>query len=255
MKNARDGAVKPPLESWVAEGLRVTTFHDLEDKIDLDSLWLELTGTPPEEKISKPREGGTLLRAHIDNFQIRMDSTLGKLNFYHDTVLDLSSPSNDIHFLGTIPQAASTFLVDAEKLLNLPSFPRVIRVALGMVLRLKVEDRNEAYQKLDALIPEVDLDSNATSEFLYRINWPCTARIGDETLLINRLSTWSAIINTLMWGKIGEEASKKTESIFCKLETDVNTDPKHKGNFDAESLKVLYNISVRIPTEGTQDAT
>ena len=255
MESARDRAVKPPLDSWIAESFRVTTFHDFEEKLDHDSLWLELIGSPADEKISKPREGSTRLRAQVDDFQIRMDFTPGKLNFYHDSLSELSPLPNDINFLGTMPQAASRFLTDAEKLVNLPSYPRIIRVALGMVLRLRANDRGEAYRRLDALIPEVDLDSSASSEFFYRINWPCNARIGDETLVINRLSTWSAITEMRMWGLIGEEASKKTETIFCKLETDVNTDLKHKGDFDAESLKVLYNISARIPTEGTQYAT
>ena len=134
-------------------------------------------------------------------------------------------------------------------------------MAFGGVLLFEVENQDDANDRLAALLPSINLDSQGTagvSDLLFRINRRRFLAFAGGEALVNRISTWS----TVQIGSVGFTISgggpvqvvDQTGSFACRLELDVNT----AGNFThqlggGEAVEVfgkLVGLSQEIAAQG-----
>ena len=84
----------------------------------------------------------------------------------------------------------------------------------------------DANRRLSALLPDVRLDADRSSDFLYQIN---RRRISasDPEILVNRLSKWSVMhggaVALAVIGDTGPHLSRSPDYFACRLELDINS--------------------------------
>ena len=232
----------PEIERWLAQMLRLTTFP-LEPAIRLEQNWWEDIAGDDSEIVAKKNE-----RAQIGAFE---DVTLALTIDILRVQWAVSPPRSELEDIDGL-QNLGQFTVRKEwfkDLMNrwIPNCPPLTRLALGGMLIIPVNTREEGYELLNRYLRSTEVDPTST-DFLYRLNRPVQSRVIPD-LKINRLSTWVVgkwvvEVRAQPIGQIGTgqgEQAVRSEKFACTLEFDVNTDPNPAiTELPRESLSELF---------------
>ena len=213
---------------WQAESLRATAFYNVGDTPrDVDRLWGLLIHRQADQVSSRPNERIQIAQGGFGGSERQLQCAIRPERV--DWVLRAAPPA---------PNRAPEGLLTIDTLAGLlPSFrdlgtrwlegsSAITRLAFGAVLLFEVSNLNEANERLVALLPAVNLDSEGVSDLLFRINRMRPFSSGGGGLA-NRLGTWS----TVQGGSVGVAVSgdgppqfiHQTGVFACRLELDVNT--------------------------------
>ena len=241
------------LHEWQVEHLRLTAFPDSTMKIPVINWWEKLTGQQPESRTFRPKSDELLeegafetgvLALHIQPF--RIDWRLTRAN-------PKGIPDEEIPMIGEFPMVLESFLNLMQKWLQDES-PQLGRLAFGAVLFLPVENHQAGYERLSAYLPNIKLDSEASSDFLYQINRPRNSNIDIPGLRVNRLSKWSifSFVRTLMESNIRTSRSEQLShpgAFACRLELDINTTADFNNMLPREKLLTIFKELIEFGKE------
>lgn len=150
--------------------------------------------------------------------------------------------------------AAATLLMDPEVLVPfrelmcrwLADGPPLLRLAFGAALYLPVNDRQEAYRRLEEYLHLGLKYSDEEGDFVYQYNRRRPSRAVPE-VKVNRLSKWT-------WVPLGEVRAEDGVLVFpeesaCLLEVDVNTVPEFPGVLPHDRYVPLFEELVDLAVE------
>lgn len=228
--------------AWSLDSLRLTFFLQSPEPADPDlarRLWVAISDADPEETTSRP--GASFHQA--SGPLVGLPGVL---------VVGIQPARTDVAALATLQTigvAPSLGGVDgvASVFKNLSKVAGqigpVLRVALGCVLTHQAEDRKAAMDGLKRFLPDVVIDSDGSSEFLYQVNRPRTSKSGSG--LINRISKWSVqkTLTTTLVGPVG------TPQFAWRLETDLSTDADSTDVIPAARVIEVFDELLRMTLE------
>lgn len=243
-----------PLSAWHAESLRLTAFPITATPLKDSNWWTELMGEPAETKTAQPKldrrtEQGLFSGAKLVN-QVQPNRI--------DWLIQLADhESGPIGFptIGPFLEVIEPFVELMLRWFNLKTCPELKRLAFGPILVHPVDSHAAGYRQLSAYLPNVKLDPEGSSDFLYQIN-----RVRDSTskidgLRINRLSKWSvATVQTIGFfvGPISDiSISMDKVGLFraCRLDLDINTAAEFTGPLPKKQLSLIFQELVDLAKE------
>ena len=251
----RTEAARVPPSDWRVEFLRLTLFPSNIPE-GSDDWFSQLVGEPPDATVSHPKTGSRRdeLRSEGRYLALEISPTRIDLRLSADPTVDIETevPLE----LGPFPEAKEYFCKLAQKWFSLETCPSSLRIAFGGVVVLPTDDRTSGYKQLQAYLPAVRLDPDASSDFSYRINRPRRSRSDIPDLLVNRLNTWSVrVIQRSMLTLRPNEASQTLgpQHRACRLEFDINTASEYDGEFSPDVGQTLFAELVDLAEEIIRD--
>jgi len=236
-----------PIAEWRVQQTRLTCFPTPSAVLEGSKWWECVVGQPPEEVISKPRNGRRICEGAVDI----PETGVGKLSLYLradriDWLLTSADDSEDeaaeVPTLGRFDSVVREFSAMARKWFDLPTCPSAQRLAFGAVLVSPVSDRPAGYKLLSEILP-VEIDPEGSSDFLYQINRPRDDVHGFRGLKINRLSKWSVmrrVQSTITLSPSGGQVVPAQMNTACRLELDINTAPDNTKDIARDRLDELF---------------
>ena len=239
---------RPALGEWEVESLRATAFtNDLIPPSYGDELWKKVVGTEAESISRKSSMGTFAASGPVDDAMLALTVTPGRIDWLFGPA---SIEALLEHSLGKFQSQDERF---AERLSNWLQFPSTVvsRIALGVVVRLPVQNRIAGYKMLGAFLPKIAPDPDTSRDFMYQINRPRESRVVPG-IMINRLSKWASVeTNISMMG-----ASKATSiAQFVRLELDISTDKDSQRDLSKDQgltplIRELASLCREIATNG-----
>lgn len=235
---------------WQSESLRVTAFPGPGVLLgDPPSWWEAAVGEPPENRVSQPRVSVVQEQGTFSNGTLTLIIQPARIDWVYARAdqADVGWPFEDS--VNSFVPLITCWLADA---------PALERIAFGAVLRMSVDNRIDGYKRLSTFLPNVKLDPEGSTEFLFQINRPRKSRV-IEDLSINRLSKWSvALTRQIIYSAQPPQAAQfrvtdQQEEVFCRLELDVNTAPNSEGDLSPHLTEIfdeLVELSKEIATKG-----
>ena len=216
------------LSVWQTQALRLTAFPGPGFTPTDTTWWADLVGQPPESRSSQPRLAMYSSEGPFDQGTLALRLQFDRIDWFLSAPDRPSSDSQALPTLGGLPTALSTFVTLMSPWLDSDACPPLLRLAFGAVLLQQVATREEGYRRLAPYLSAVQLDPLGSSDFLYRINRPRDSAGTIEGLRINRLSTWSVVLQRA--GMIAVRSGTATllpssEHYASRLELDINTAP------------------------------
>ena len=240
---------------WKAEGLRVTTFHDVGVIAKgVEQLWEAITREKPEQLTSRPREGLTVAEGPYGGNTLQCIYRADRVDWNLQPVTPPPNiPIEGFMSMGLFPGVLPSFLDVARKWLE--ESPPVTRLAFGSLLLIETEDLPDAYRRLGALLPAVRLDADGSSDFFYQIN---RRRISasDPRILVNRLSKWSVMqggaVALAVVGNAVPQLSRSPDYFACRLELDINSAGPLSSSMPEAGVTQLFEEFVSLGKEIAQ---
>jgi hypothetical protein len=237
---------------WGVQVARLTLFlrdpHSVSDKD-----WLTVTGQE-EAELRRAIPGGKRLSGRVPNGALqvsaagqRFDVVLSAVELEEDEQLAIPS-------VGALDETLKTFSETTCKWID-ENRPNVVRAAFGTVLTCRTETRDAAYEHLKGLLKSLAVQPEKMRDLLYRVNWRRMSNV-QEGLIINRLTTWSAlrIIRKLI--QIGDEIAMGRggdEVHAVRLEIDHNTDDANRTPFDPQNVIPIYLELIELARENATE--
>ena len=220
---------------WFAQTTRFTLFT-VESGSLSTGLWSELTGKLPESSNSRPNEGILQEAGEFEGHKLVVTISPGRI----DIVLVLDFPRhldfNALQALNYLSSVVNPWLKKA---------PKSLRIALGGIWHIPVDNEIEGLKKLSSYLPSVKIAASNTTDFAYQINRPQPSK-ADNTLRINALNKWSVVqiirapVQVLPNGQLHIQGSQGLTQFVCNIETDVNTVPTEGLTIAADKLEILF---------------
>jgi len=242
-----------PLD-WTCENIRLSLFSTEAIRLSGED-WKDLTGQEEADQEQKgagrhvfagPLFGGQLSLGAVAN---RCDCILSPIT-PTEMITDEYVPS-----VGQWPIPFEGFQKATEWYLTRVRYP-VSRMAFAATLLNKHTNRLDAYKALVTQVKSITHPPEALHDLIYRINWPTNSTV-DNTLLLNRITTWSVQqlqLQILVPDGNSPNAYMNELSFQLRLELDHNTDQKHTTPFDATRLLPIYkeltNLALQNAAEG-----
>ena len=234
---------------WQAETWRLTAFLTPGEQVGEPQWWTELAGESPESRNSSPRQGTLHEQGPYKGGILSVSLRPGRVDLVISaTPRDEASMGEDMPSLGLLSDSIETFRHLAVNWLA--QAPSTNRLAVGNVLMRPVEDRNEAYQLVAQYVPGLRLDSENISDLIYRINRSRNSKVRPD-LLINRVSSWSAIVGEVMTFEIPTAQTVQRRQLFvaARVELDINTAPETSTELDRADLHDLLDEMIQLDLE------
>jgi hypothetical protein len=225
---------RPAPGEWEVESLRATAFTtDLIPPSYGDELWKKVVGTEAESISRKSSMGTFAASGPVDDAMLALTVTPGRIDwlFGPASVEALLEQS-----LGKFQSQDERFI---ERLSNWLQFPTLLvsRIALGIVVRLPVQNRIAGYRLLGVFLPKIAPDPENARDFMYQINRPRDSQVVPG-LMINRLSKWASV-DTYLYVMGATKATSLAQ--FVRLELDVSTDKDAQRDLSKDKgLSPLY---------------
>jgi hypothetical protein len=250
---------KPPIEAWKIQHLRFTLFPAQPIKTYKNDWWAEVNGMSPENQVINPREPRQQDSGGFEEGLLQLDVVPTRVDWNYVSIIEASDEGKLIAAsLGSFAEASKIFVDLCNRWVNTLNDIGIRRIAFGGVALQPTDTTEAAYRLLSEYVPNVP-DSREASDFLYQINRWRTHSVqtvsGAQELKINRLSKWSAgqLIQTVL-GPPKTDSMKLGESIYARLEFDINTDGEWEGAFSpevaAQILAHLVDLAQEIAAEG-----
>lgn len=242
---------EPYALAWQAESLRLTVFvtEGAHESTQAVAWWNSTVGQQPEMDQHNRASGLVQLSGKVfdGTCSLTLASQLGRV----DWILSAPPPSELAGFptVGCLKDVLHKFI---ELLCPwLAVSPKLTRMALGAVLVIPVEDREQGYIRISSFLPSIELDAKGSSEFTYSINRPRKLKI-DTELIVNRLSRWAVVqIRSIVLPGIGFVPLQSISPEFsaCRLEIDISTDAERQVALDPDKLPAFFNELAELTNE------
>lgn len=251
-------------EFWGAGLLRLTAFIGEQAEGAPTGWWESVTGGPPEHEetrrlLATYHYDGSILVGGSASGILNLDVSPGRVDWV--LVKDVEPQqleSLQSSALGPLVPTIDGFQAALSSWFRLAGYS-VNRLALGAQLRGPSVGKIEGYRALGTFLPDVKIDTEGSSDFLYRINRPRPSLVLQDGTPINRLSLWS--VGTLSISRLridgGGLTNDKTvfpEETACSLELDINTSRTRStaipGGILADLLTELRSLLVEIAESG-----
>jgi hypothetical protein len=208
-------------ECWRAESLRATSFHAkpinfreadyLKDALGVDVDLSQITQAGRQDSVSY--EKGQLICSVSTN----------RVDWVYTSAIPMVGEDGG---LGEVGGAISLFRAIIDKWFI--ESPPVMRMAFGGVAYKPVADKEAGYRCLQEYLRELELDPVNSSDLNYRINRPRCVEIGDEEIILNRISTWSVRRIEMSLSGPSEILLESTAFERATCDIDINTDVRRK---------------------------
>ncbi len=245
------------IAEWETQVLRMTAFPAKDTNFNYPatepSWWEQLVGEPPALKAAEPR-----IQAHREEGPI--GSGILKMTLFPariDWLLEASDPEPQDEIpgppsVGDFIGALGIFKPLMTKWIVSLSLQPISRLAFGATLLHRVPSQQKGYELLSSCLPDVNLDSQSSSEFMYQINRPRCSRSVADSLDINRLSRWSVMGFATLGVMVNKDQSRSSisEPIFaCSLVLDINTSEDRSEEIDKKTLSAIFQELVDLGKE------
>lgn len=216
-----------PLEDWETRQIRLSTFVRSVLPADQRPSVEEIFGLDPEATIV---EGPNKDLTQMTSFGVGKLTLKVHLNRI-DWLWESEANNEGFQSLGAVDEALQAFLPELQKWTQELQVP-IARVALGGLWGIPVEGKEEGYSKLQEYLPTVQIDGQASSEFMYQINrWAFEELMGQRERF-NRIAKWG--VRTLTHAPI-----ELTESGMVVNTTGTNTLSEVSCELDLSSPATL----------------
>jgi len=203
--------------SWLAQTLRASFF--LAQPLTASaSVWRALTGKEPEADENRPRQGSRQQSGEWDGVSLVVNVSDPRIDILITPILTASIEGLAI---GSFPEQSSKFVGLVSKWLQNADI-QCIRIAIGALLWMPTASLEEAYQRLDKLVPSVSYDAENAREVTYRVNRPRKSSVNG--MRVNRITTWSSITLQRSFAAAEGQPFQKTDQNYVSLECDHNTE-------------------------------
>ena len=122
--------------------------------------------------------------------------------------------------------------------------PNLTRLALGAVLFMPTDDREQGYRLLDNYLPKLEIDVDGSSDIFYQINRPRSSMTDIPGLELNRLSKWSVLrlsAGSFRFDSDEPVVSKSVQEGFSvRLEFDLSTPSNYGKLLPVNRLQKLF---------------
>lgn len=234
---------------WETLQLRLSAFP-VDPIIYKDFNWWEkLIDKEPDEIKSRPALGQLTEIGEYNNASLISSITPKQIDWIWGIKLNKRFESDDLPSLGKFPETLEVFVPLMQKWLKLLETLPINRLALGTILIYPVSNQVEGYDKLNYLLPGVDVDGKNSLDFFYQINRPRLSASGIPELNINRLSKWNVEKKILLGGPSPSEMSPYYETFDCRLELDINTMAEYSGDLTHEKLPIILKELIELSKE------
>jgi hypothetical protein len=237
--------------------LRLTAFLHPDERPTEPAWWSEVTGTQPEQRISKPARGELQDSGLIGTATLSVSLQPGRVDWFispgpFEPTVDLVVAINSV---GPFPEQFREFTSMMGRWL--PAAPRIFRMAFGAVVLEQAASKEAGYRKLGEYLRDVTIDATGSEDLLYQINRPRQSRV-IPGLRLNRLSKWSvAYFQRLRVGLAASPAAQPQlgDRVYaCRTELDISTpaelsDVLPSGNL-SELFTELSELGVEIVNRG-----
>lgn len=230
---------------WLLRSLRVSAFSQPAasmEKPELDKLFgIEVESLEIRGPLKESSQVGSLGVG-----KAVIGQSVGRLDFVWHVDEELSSQSSDLVGLGEIRSAADTFLQPIKSWLAARS--DICRVAIGINILLPVKDRDQAYLRLDELIPELSVDSTKVGELMLQLNrWLDLDDVDGAPMRCNRLSRWNALRRNFGQMTVGPNGilvpiGNRVEQHSVSGDLDFNSAADRVDPLSAESVVRLLDL-------------
>jgi hypothetical protein len=228
----------------------MTAFPPGEARVTKPNWWTDILGTAPDERNEKA--GGSIVRetGTLGDGKLVLDLQPGRIEWALGANEEDALARGEMPVIGVFPEVVGPLTEISTKWFTLA--PPLRRIAFGANLYCEVPDQPVAYQTLASLLPTLRIDVGNSSDLLYRINRPRPAATGVSGLMINRISTWSAVLFQQLQLQVGVASGAAITrrvgegSHFCHLELDINTSPDFPSDLPRERLAEIYRELVGI---------
>ncbi len=246
---------RPPLSAWQTELIRFTAFPSPLMTVAKQNWWEELMGEPPMKQNREPRTFEQTDEGPFKNGRLILSVSPIRIDWlYTVPESSLNEAVTRLAVLGSFEQVVKDFSALIYKWLSIPDL-NLARVAFGSVLLQEVDTHANGYALVSSYLP-FKLDSKNMSDFLYRINRKRNSATINE-LVINRLSTWSAISrqNFALLASAGHAIQQSlSEPVYAiRLELDINTAQDYGNNLPTEKLGDIFLESTKLGIEIAQE--
>ena len=224
-EGAKNGMVAE-ITNWRAESLRATTFYNTNETVpDVAQVWESVAGRSPERVSSRPREGIQTAEGGLEDTILVVTSQPERI----DLNIRPALPAPNVRIrgfltLGLLSETLMPFLENMRKWLR--ESPPSTRLAFGSVLLVDTESVAAGNERMDRMLPNVQLDAEGSSDFFYQINRRRRS-LTTSGVLVNRLSKWSVAqggsVGIFAGAGTGIQLSSEHGFFACRLELDVNT--------------------------------
>jgi hypothetical protein len=237
---------KAAIYEWQAHSLRLTVFP-MEPPPTPNEWWAAVVGQEPENRVSRPKTRTSRDDGKFESGRLFASVQPQQIDWIYAANMQTEP---ETLFVGPFPKALDSFSPLAKRWLASMS-PALKRMAFGAVLSLPVENATEGYRRLSPYLPNVKLDPEKSSDFLYQINRKRESRI--LGLEINRLSKWHVGQFVLMQQTAssggGSGMFSIPETVSCLVELDINTIPRDQIPLSQEALVRLFDELVGLGQE------
>jgi len=241
-------------DNWVAETIRFTFFPMPEAEINSPEDWWEaFVGSPPEQISNKPKEGSTNVSGTLQDEELKLILNIQPERIDWQLIPNVESPDEMPDNIGNLVDRMPLILEPITNWLNNIDI-EINRIAYGVILLKKAENRASSYETLNSLLHEVNIDSEGSSDFIYQINRKRPSK-HMKGLEINRLSRWSS----MAFGKfkipnIGTDSITTPLTVSqtvssTRLELDINTSATSTNNIQEESRDAIINELIELGNE------
>jgi hypothetical protein len=243
------------LSVWQTELLRLTIFPNPPLVLSQGNWWSELVGDEPEASNAQPRSGRLTQLGNYKDGQLGLVIQPDRIDWNYTAIEDEpSSEGSKNPSIGDFPHALEIFREVMHRWLNLPSSPIVGRLAFGAILSQPVDNLASGYELLSHKYLPFPIDTQGTSDFIYRINKQTTSQVGFEDLQLNRLRNWSVssrqnFIVSIIQGQATSIPSPFPQMFSIRLELDINTSPDFVGELNRELLPELFDELIHLGAE------
>jgi hypothetical protein len=237
---------------WGVESARLSLFlsepHAISDKD-----WAIITGqqeaetrqaVPGGKRLSGPVPSGVM---HMSAMASRFDVILTAADIAEGEEVQLPSVGPYDETFTSFFEGTCKWIVEVN--------PSVARIAFGAVLTYKAQNREEGYGHLRDQLKSLKVDPKNMRDLLYRVNWPGESKV-EQGLVVNRLTTWSAlriVRKFLQISEIAVEAGDTAHVNAIRLEMDHNTDEAKKTTFVQGKLIPIYSELVGLARQNAAE--
>ena len=239
---------------WQVEQLRFTWFFTERPSHLLEQRWGALGAGEPDIEIIN-RQPQFMYRAEKRFgkgwLNLQLDHNLMHI-MYSGKQLLADTLVSEAPVAGLFDEEGSkfqNFSLSREDLFSIPSD----RLAVGLIVLNRVDDKEEGYRVLDKLITSVRLEPvDGADSFMFQINRPVKGRIANREVPINRVTRWSvakiAKPQVIPHEKSGIEASARGgDEYWVRLEADINMVPEAVdcilGDEQKDAFSKLMNLA------------
>jgi hypothetical protein len=233
---------------WGVEVARLSLFLSEPHRIS-DNDWTIVTGQE-EAETRQAVPGGKRLSGTVPTGMMHMSSTGSRFDVILSTAEIGEGEEVQLPSVGPLDETFKSFFESTSKWIEEVK-PSVTRIAFGSVLTYKKADREEAYRHLAELLKSLKVDPTNMHDLQLRVNWPSRSKV-EQGLVLNRLTTWSALRVVRRLLQVNEAAvedmdGKQVEGV--RLEMDHNTDAAKKDPFDPVNVVPIYSELVELARE------